>query len=360
MASQHQGLTAEMYRAVVAIVDDRMKEIRVIRQDFDRLVEAQARTEAALNRLAEAQALTEARVQALAEAQARTEEEFRRYREESEARWARIEATLNRLTEAQARTEEEFQRYREESEARWARIEATLNRLTEAQALTEARVQALAEAQARTEEEFRRYREESEARWARIEATLNRLTEAQALTEARVQALAEAQARTEAQLQRLIDREGAVEGRLLELTYQQKAGAYFGPLLRRPRALLPVDIEDQVEGHLSRDEFLDLLATDLLISGYPRHLVEAPQVWLVVEVSATVDRHDVERARRRAGLLRRAGLRAIPTVAGEDATMGARDEAETHKVLMLQDGRAFFWEEALAEALSEGPSGGAQ
>ncbi|MGQ9468056.1 MAG: hypothetical protein ACUVSH_10910, partial [Anaerolineae bacterium] len=62
---QDQGLTAEMYRAVVAIVDDRMKEIRTTRQDFDRLVEAQARTEAVLNRLTEAQARTEARLQEL-------------------------------------------------------------------------------------------------------------------------------------------------------------------------------------------------------------------------------------------------------------------------------------------------------
>ncbi len=401
--AQRYGLTAEMYRAIVAIVDDRMKEIQVARQNFDRPAEtqrpaeAQTRMEENFQRYEEVSEERWARIEAalvrLAEAQARTEEEFRRYREVSEERWARIE-------DAQARMEEEFRKYREASEARFARIEAALDRLAEAQARTEARVQALAEAQARMEEEFRKYREASEARFARIEAALDRLAEAQAHTEARVQVLAEAQARTEAQvralteaqarteaqiralaeaqarteaqvqalaeaqarmeaqLQRLSDRQGAFQGRLLELTYQQKAGAYFGPLLRRPRAVMPVEIEDQIEGRLSRKEFLDLLTADLLVSGYPRHLAEAPQVWLVVEISATVDRHDVERARRRAGLLRRAGLRAIPAVAGEDATMGARDEAEAHKVLMLQDGQALFWEEALAEALSEKSSGG--
>jgi chromosome segregation ATPase len=416
--AQYQGLTAEMYRAVVAIVDDRMKEIRVVRQEFDRLVEAharteaalnrlseaQARTEAALNRLSEAQAQTEARVRELAEAQARTEEEFRKYREASEARFARIEATLDQLVkaqaqmearlrelaeaqaqtearvrelaEAQARTEEEFRKYREASEARFARIEAVLNRLSEAQAQTEAALKRLSEAQ-------ERYREASEARFARIEATLNRLSEAQAQTEAALKRLSEAQAQTEArvrelaeaqeryreasearfarieavleqvvvQLQKLTDRTGKLEGRLLELTYQQKAGSYFGHLLRRPRALLPAEIEDQLEGRITQEEFRELLAVDLLVSGRPRHLAEAPQVWLVVEISATVDRHDVERARQRADLLRRAGLRAIPTVAGEDATMGALEEAKTHKVLMLQDGRSWFWEEALAEVL---------
>jgi myosin heavy subunit len=388
--AQYQGLTAEMYRAVIAIVDDRMKEIRVVRQEFDRLVEAharteaalnrlseaQARTEAALNRLSEAQAQTEARVRELAEAQARIEEELWKYREASEARFARIEAALDRLAEAQAQMEarlrelaEAQERYQEASEARFARIEAALDRL--------------AEAQARTEEEFRKYREASEARFARIEATLDQLVKAQAQTEARLRELAEAQAQTEArvrelaeaqeryqeasearfarieavleqvvvQLQKLTDRTGKLEGRLLELTYQQKAGSYFGHLLRRPRALLPAEIEDQLEGRITQEEFRELLAVDLLVSGRPRHLAEAPQVWLVVEISATVDRHDVERARQRADLLRRAGLRAIPTVAGEDATMGALEEAKTHKVLMLQDGRSWFWEEALAEVL---------
>jgi len=409
--AQYQGLTAEMYRAVVAIVDDRMKEIRVVRQEFDRLVEAharteaalnrlseaQARTEAALNRLSEAQAQTEARVRELAEAQARIEEELWKYREASEARFARIEAALDRLAEAQAQTEaalkrlsEAQERYREASEARFARIEATLDQLVkaqaqtearlrelaeaqaqtearlrelaEAQAQTEARVRELAEAQARTEEEFRKYRETSEARFARIEATLDRLAEAQARTEEEFRKYREASearfARIEAvleqvvvQLQKLTDRTGKLEGRLLELTYQQKAGSYFGHLLRRPRALLPAEIEDQLEGRITQEEFRELLAVDLLVSGRPRHLAKAPQVWLVVEISATVDRHDVERARQRADLLRRAGLRAIPTVAGEDATMGALEEAKTHKVLMLQDGRSWFWEEALAEVL---------
>ncbi len=252
---QYYGMTAELYRAVTALVDDRMKEIRVVRQDFDRLVEAQARTG-------------------------------------------------ERLTS----------------------LEATIERLVEAQARTEARMEELAMAQARTE--------------------------------ARMEELAMAQARTEAQLQDLIkvvgkmqDTLAAVKGRQLELTYQQKAGAYFGPLLRRLRVLSPVEIEDDLETHLSPEEFRDLLAVDLLVSGQPRYMAEAPQVWLAVEVSGIVDRHDVERARRRVASLRRAGLRAIPAVAGEDATLGAKEEAETHKVLMLQDGRAFFWDEALAEAL---------
>jgi len=394
--TQLQGLTPEMYKAIVAVVDDRMKSIRVTRREYDRLVAAQARTEAALDRLAEAQARTEARLDALAEAQARTEARLdalaeaqartearvnelaeaqarteARVKELAEAQrrteealkalaeaQARTEARVKELAEAQARMEAEFQKYREASEARFARIEAALDRLAEAQARTEARVKELAEAQARTEArvkelaeaqarteaEFQKYREASEARFARIEATLDRLTEAQAQTEAQLRDLVQV-------VKKMQDTLAAVKGRQLEFNYHYRAGAYFGPLLRRLRAFLPVELESELETRLSAEDFRDLLSLDLVVTGQPRHLPDAPQVWLAVEVSSVVDRHDVERAIHRAGLLRRAGLRAIPVVAGEDITVGAQRDAEAHRVVVLQDGQALFWEAALADVL---------
>jgi hypothetical protein len=380
--TQLQGLTPEMYKAIVAVVDDRMKSIRVTRREYDRLVAAQARTEAALDRLAEAQARTEARVNELAEAQARTEARLDALAEaqartearvnelaEAQARTeasvkelaeaqrrteealkalaeaqARTEARVKELAEAQARMEAEFQKYREASEARFARIEATLDRLAEAQARTEARVKELAEAQARTEAESQKYREASEARFARIEATLDRLTEAQAQTEAQLRDLVQV-------VKKMQDTLAAVKGRQLEFNYHYRAGAYFGPLLRRLRAFLPVELESELETRLSAEDFRDLLSLDLVVTGQPRHLPDAPQVWLAVEVSSVVDRHDVERAIHRAGLLRRAGLRAIPVVAGEDITVGAQRDAEAHRVVVLQDGQALFWEAALADVL---------
>jgi len=62
-----QGITAEVYRAIITIVDERVKEIRVTREDFDSL-------KAVVRELAEAQKRTEARVEELAEAQKKTEE----------------------------------------------------------------------------------------------------------------------------------------------------------------------------------------------------------------------------------------------------------------------------------------------
>jgi predicted nuclease with TOPRIM domain len=107
---EFRGLTAEMYQAIVAIVDDRLREVRVTREGFERL-------EGAIARLAEAQARTEERVGRL------------------DTRMDRVEAALERLAEAQARTEE-----------RVGRLEAALDRLAEVQARTEATLQRTEEA----------------------------------------------------------------------------------------------------------------------------------------------------------------------------------------------------------------------
>jgi hypothetical protein len=112
---EFRGLTAEMYQAIVAIVDDRLREVRVTREGFERL-------EGAITRLAEAQARAEERVGHL------------------ETGMDRVEAALERLAEAQARTE-----------APVGGLEAALERLAEAQARTEAQVGQLAQVQARTE-----------------------------------------------------------------------------------------------------------------------------------------------------------------------------------------------------------------
>ncbi len=105
---QYHGLTAEMYRAVIAVVDERVEAIRVTRQDFDQLnrtvgelAQAQARTEERMGGL-------ETAMQQLAQAQARTEERVGRLEEGQIAlqqSQAAMQAAIRDLAEAQARTE---------------------------------------------------------------------------------------------------------------------------------------------------------------------------------------------------------------------------------------------------------------
>jgi hypothetical protein len=176
---------------------------------------------------------------------------------------------------------------------------------------------------------------------------LEELAAAQARTEVRLEELAAAQARTEARVADLT-------GWQLEHRYQQRAMAYFGPLLRQPRVLSLYELENELEPRLSAAEWEDLMQLDLLVSGQPRHRPEAPPVWLAVEVSAKVDQHDAERAQRRVTILRRAsGYRTIPTVAGKEVADEAKEAIRTGHLLMLLDGRTQFWEEALAAALAD-------
>lgn len=227
-----------------------------------------------------------------------------------------------------------------------------------------AAVQELADAQARTEAELREYRARSEERFARIEAALERLTEAQARTEVAIQELRDAQARTEQtlqaliaaqqafekRLQRLETRVGRIEGRLLEIVYRERVTGYFGKVLRRPRAVDLSDILDDLEARLSRAEVEEILNLDLLVTGRPRPpqgMPDQPDIWLAVEISATVDVEDITRAVACAALLRKAGYPAIP-VAGQELTIVARTLAQEEAVLILQDGGVLLWEEAFA------------
>jgi G:T-mismatch repair DNA endonuclease (very short patch repair protein) len=69
-----------------------------------------------------------------------------------------------------------------------------------------------------------------------------------------------------------------------------------------------------------------------------------------MEISAEVDRNDIERAMRRAKLLRQAGFRTIPVVAGEQLTDGAETQAEVDPVVVVLNGREQGWDRAIAEA----------
>jgi len=243
--------------------------------------------------LVEAQRRTERQVERLAEAQRRTEE-----------RLGRVEEQIGTLAEAQRRTEERVGRVEEQ-------------------------IAALADAQRRTEE-----------RVGRVEEQIAALADAQRQAAEMIRALAEDQ-------RRINDRLSSLDGHVLELTYRDKAGAYFGPLLRGLRVVEPHTLEDRLEARLRPDELKDLLRLDLLVRGRPRHQPDAPEVWLAVEISSVIDRGDVERARRRAYLLRKAGYRAIPTVAGRELTQGAEDQTKEHRVLIVKDGSATYWDEAL-------------
>jgi hypothetical protein len=208
--------------------------------------------------------------------------------------------------------------------------------LGEAQQRTEERLARLEEVQVRTEERLARLEEaqvRTEERLARLEQAIEKLTEAVLLADKR--------------MSRMEDRMGRMDGQLLEASYRDRAGAYFGRWMRRTRVVDPSDLADDLKDHLSREEFDDAIKIDLVVRGRPDQRPDVAEIWLAVEISVVVDREDVARAIKRADLIRRTGRHVLPVVAGKDATQGAEAEAAKHQVVLLHDGSAEHWEEAL-------------
>lgn len=157
-----------------------------------------------------------------------------------------------------------------------------------------------------TKEDFRILREASDANFARIDSVLERLADAQARTEQSLQELT-------AVVRGLVIRTDRHEGDLLELRFQRRIPLYLGLYLRRAKVLQPADLLDEVEAKLDRPEVEDYLRADVLAQG----LVDDKPTYVIGEVSYTADADDVERAARRAALLRKADLPAVGLVACE-------------------------------------------
>jgi chromosome segregation ATPase len=267
---------------------------------------------ALVRELAEAQRGAAERLARLEEAQIRTEE-----------RLARLEEAVIRLTEAQQRTDERLARLEEAQ----IRTEERLARLEEAQIRTEERLARLEEAQIQTEE-----------RLARLEEIVAQLAEAQRRTEETLQALIRRVDRIDSQVAEL-------RGENLERRYRERAGAYFGRLLRRVTALTDRELGDILDdaeeaGRISMEEAAEIRLSDVVVRG--RRRTDSAEVYLVAEVSAGVGPGDVERAIRRAELFGKAlgpQMVVLPAVAGEQIMPDAARLAQERGVQIIPDGR---------------------
>lgn len=195
-------------------------------------------------------------------------------------------------------------------------------------------VTRLTEAQARVEE-----------RLVRTEERLVQIEERQARTEEWQAQIEERQARTETRLdsltgvvKRLSDDVGTLKGKGLETHYRLHGSPFFGSLLRRPHVLSSEELSDILDpgmdqGNLSSDEALEIRRADLVVRGTRRK--DRTLVYLVVEVSWTIDLQDVERAARRSAHLAKTGLSVLPVVAGETVRPGVADRAQELKVWQM-------------------------
>jgi len=220
-----------------------------------------------------------------------------------------------------------------------------VDRLIEAQTHTDKQIQALTEAQQRTD-----------AQLAALTIKVDALTEAQQRTDVQLVALTEAQKRTHLQLedligvvrsltqivQGLVNDVAKLKGYGLEMHYRQHGAPFFGTAIHRPHVLSDDEATELIEaaieqGTLSETEAEEIQRADLIVRG--RRKPDGVTVYLVIEVSWTVDADDVERAARRADLLAKTGLTVFPGVAGETVGSGAARLAQALQAWQITDAK---------------------
>jgi hypothetical protein len=216
-------------------------------------------------------------------------------------------------------------------------MQEDLRTLAAAQARTEERLEALAAAQARTEERL----ETLVAAQARTNERLEALAAAQGRTEDRQSRIEEVVGNHTASLRRLENDVGRLKGSDLERSYRERPIAYFSGVIRRARALTPDQLQGLLDqavagGRLTEDEADDVMLADAVIRGRRRE--DGADVYLVVEASWGIAPHDVQRASRRAALLARADVQAVPVVAGAELLPEARRLARSTDVIIVTNG----------------------
>jgi hypothetical protein len=157
--------------------------------------------------------------------------------------------------------------------------------------------------------------------------------------------------------QRLEQHMSAIRGWFLEERYRTHAPAYFGRFLRQVQPVQFGRLADALRERLAEGELAEVLLSDLILTGRLPTPGRPQAMWVVLEVSTTVDRRDVERAQRRVALLRQTHYPAVAVAGGTEATAGARQAASETGVALLLDGPIDEWQEAIDHMLAEAEGG---
>jgi exonuclease VII small subunit len=241
------------------------------------------------------------------------------------------------------------------------RNEVTLERLAETVARLEANQERLIKSYERLAETVARL----EANQERLTDIVERLDTRVARLETDVAGLKTDVAGMKTDMKEVRHTQRDLKESSFERYYRDKATSIFGWYVKRGRDMTD-EIADRMQdaeaaGQISEDEFIQVLAADLLWGGQLRRPVssvaeqaesgmrKAEQVILVVETSWLAEVTDVERAVARATTLRKIELRALPVVAGREWTQEAIEAAHQQGAVIAADGRVdkASWQNAL-------------
>lgn len=183
---------------------------------------------------------------------------------------------------------------------------------------------------------------------ARVAALAVQVAEIDARLTARLDALTARLDALTVQVQALVgvvgrqgDQLGDLRGWRIEDRYRTHGDALLSSLARRLRLMDRAELMEVVEdaedaGVLSHQEATDVRLADAVFRGRGQ---DGEAVYLVVEASAGIGPSDVARARRRADILARTGLRALAVVGGERIDPDSATLARSAGVEVVVDGR---------------------
>jgi hypothetical protein len=229
-------------------------------------------------------------------------------------------------------------------------LPGTLQAIADAQRTTDERlltlteqVQALTAAQSRTDARVDALTEQMQTLTLRVDALAEQV---QALTvrldvlTQHVDALAD---RLDKRLIKIDDDLGRMKGILLEMRYRERPHTLFRHIIRRAKALSPDELYRRVDqavqaGQLTEDEAEEIVLADVIARG--RQILNAEEIYGVVEVSWGISPKDVARAAEQAALLAKTGVKTVGIVAGEWISPDAIGEADRQQVWRVLDGAA--------------------
>jgi chromosome segregation ATPase len=239
-------------------------------------------------------------------------------------RMERVEGQMAALTERMDRAEAQIQENSRQIAALTEQVRENSRQiaaLTERMDRAEAQIQENGRQIAALTKALRDFQEAAERRFAALEREVAGLRQD-------VEGIRRGQAR--------------LEGTALEVWWAQYAPSYLGRWFRKVRVLTREALNDEMEaaedeGRLTAEDAEEVRRADVIAVARDRKTRE--EVWVVVEVSATVGLEDVTRAKRRADILARLGRRAVAIAVGREARPPVRAKARGLGVWVIEDGR---------------------
>jgi len=252
------------------------------------------------------------------EFRAETRREFDAIRQEMRSGFARVDERFARVDERFAQVDREFVSVRQEMREGFARVDERFARVDERFA--------------QVDREFVSVRQEMREGFEAVRREMR-----------------EGYAELAQRIQRNTDDIAELKGKSLEREYRDKARSIFGRYLRSVAVIDWIDLEDPLEAvaPLSDAERTELSVVDLLVRGRRRTdgqdiVLVIQDIVLVIEVSWTITRYDVERAVRRAEILRQRGFTTTPTVAGSEISQEVQLAAQQAGCAVALNGRYEF------------------